>query len=274
MRAGLADQAVMHVMPSARVAVCARHRLGGPQKALAAGLVVLASASGLSGCGVISAIRKVVQTVEANRALINKFSKGLRSGEKVAFEATYVTNGEPAMTVTYAVQPPEEVALRAVPDGAGAGNLGGTTGTYDMVANSTGGYSCSPDEVPALGTGWTCTKLASAEQVVKSGVVDIYTPAHWAAFLDVVAIAAGVAGDSVTSSTKVVNGFELNCIGLRAKGIAGTSTLCTTAQGILGYVQVAGTSTSFELKTYWTTPDASLFELPAGAKIVTPQTTT
>jgi len=257
---------------SARLARLARRRPGPARRVVAGSLVVFAAAIGLNGCGVLNAIRKVVQTVEANRALINEFSKGLRAGEKVAFEATYVTTGGAPVTVTYAVQPPDEVAFREVPDGAGG--LGGLNGSYNLLANSTGGYSCSPGNGSALGTGWTCTKLGSAKQVERSGVVDIYTPAHWAAFLGVVAIAAGLAGDSVRSFTKDVNGFELDCIGLHVKGVAGTSTLCTTAQGILGYVQVAGVSTSFELKAYSSTPDASLFQLPAGAKVVAPQPAT
>jgi hypothetical protein len=37
----------------------------------------------------------------------------------------------------------------------------------------------------------------------------------------------------------------------------------------LGYVRVASNSTSFELKSYSTSPPASLFALPAGAKVTT-----
>jgi hypothetical protein len=154
-----------------------------------------------------------------------------------------------------------------------------------MLANNSGGYSCSPgspatsaatpaNSTSANGPGWSCTKLGDAKQVLSSGLVDVYTPSHWVAFLDVVAIAAGLAGDSVTSSTRVVNGFDMNCVNLRASGVKGTSTICTTSQGVLGYVKVADDSTSFEIKSYSSTPTASLFQLPAGATVTTPQVTT
>lgn len=84
------------------------------------------------------------------------------------------------------------------------------------------------------------------------------------------ALAAGFAGDKVTSSTMTVNGFSMRCVDFKAAGIAGTSTICTTAQGILGYVKVASEATSFEIKAYSTSPPASRFELPPGATITAP----
>jgi hypothetical protein len=91
------------------------------------------------------------------------------------------------------------------------------------------------------------------------------------------ALAAGLAGDTVTSSHMTVNGFSMQCVDLQAPGVPGTSTICTTPQGVLGYVKVATDSTTFKMKTYSTSPPASLFALPAGAKITTvtvPSTTT
>ena len=71
-----------------------------------------------------------------------------------------------------------------------------------------------------------------------------------------------------------VNGFSMSCVDLVAPGEPGTSTICTTSEGILGYVKVAGDSTSFEIKSYSSTPSDSLFQLPPGAKITIPPTTT
>jgi hypothetical protein len=51
--------------------------------------------------------------------------------------------------------------------------------------------------------------------------------------------------------------------------VPGTSTICTTAQGILGYVKVASDSTSFEITAFSSSPPASLFELPPGATVTT-----
>jgi hypothetical protein len=59
----------------------------------------------------------------------------------------------------------------------------------------------------------------------------------------------------------------MNCLDFRAKGVKGLSTICTTKQNILGYVKVAGEATSFEIRSYSSSPSASAFQLPAGAKI-------
>jgi hypothetical protein len=66
-----------------------------------------------------------------------------------------------------------------------------------------------------------------------------------------------------------LNGFSMNCIDLTTPGTAGTSTVCTTSQGVLGFAQVAGDSTSFAITNYSSSPPASPFELPPGAKITT-----
>ena len=71
-----------------------------------------------------------------------------------------------------------------------------------------------------------------------------------------------------------VNGFAMQCVDLVAPGVPGTSTICTTAQDILGYVKVASDSTSFEITSYSASPAPSLFELPAGARITTPPPST
>ena len=54
-----------------------------------------------------------------------------------------------------------------------------------------------------------------------------------------------------------MNGFSMSCVDFVAPGVPGTSTICTTSQGILGYVKVAGESTSFEIKSYSSTPSGS-----------------
>ena len=61
----------------------------------------------------------------------------------------------------------------------------------------------------------------------------------------------------------------MKCVDFVATGEPGTSTICTTPQGVLGYVRVATDSTTFEIKSYSTSPPASLFRLPAGAKVTT-----
>ena len=101
-----------------------------------------------------------------------------------------------------------------------------------------------------------------------------YTPSHWVTFLKDFSLAAGFAGDQVSSSSMTVNGFSMSCVDFVASGVPGKSTICTTSQGILGYVKVASESTSFEIKSYSSSPSASLFQLPPGAKVILPPTTT
>ena len=136
----------------------------------------------------------------------------------------------------------------------------------------------TPARQPAAGSSapWSCQKLDPATAATENKIFDFYTPAHWITFLKDFSLAAGLAGDKVTSSTMTVNGFPMQCVDFVAPGIPGTSTICTTAQGILGYVKVAGDATSFEIKSYSSSPAASLFEPPAGATItaVTTPTTT
>jgi hypothetical protein len=84
-----------------------------------------------------------------------------------------------------------------------------------------------------------------------------------------VSLVAGLSGDKVTTSTMSLNGFDMNCVDLVAKGVAGTSTICSTSQGILGYVSVASDSTSFQITDFSSSPSPSLFELPPSATITT-----
>jgi hypothetical protein len=137
--------------------------------------------------------------------------------------------------------------------------------------NSSGEFVCSQS---GAGTQWTCQKLGTADAATENKIFDFYTPAHWINFLKEFSLAAGLAGDQVSSSTMTVNGFPMKCVDLVAPGVTGTSTICSTAQGILGYVNVASASVSFEIQKYSTSPPSSLFALPPGATITTIPTPT
>jgi hypothetical protein len=111
--------------------------------------------------------------------------------------------------------------------------------------------------------------LGATSAAAENQIFDLYTPNHWISFLKDFSLAAGIAGDKVTSSTMTVNGFAMQCVDFVTPGVTGTSTICTTAQGILGYVKVASDATSFEITNYSASPPASLFQLPPGAKVTT-----
>lgn len=218
--------------------------------------------SAMTGCSVVRAVNNVARAVSANRAVIQAFANQLKSGKAVPFQATYVTTGNSPTTVIYAVQPPKEAAFKEI----AGNNASSGTPTVDLISNAAGEFSCSTTS--GTGTsGWQCTKLGKANANAQNQIVDFYTPSHWITFLEVLSVGAGLAGDKVTTSTMSVNGISLTCVDFNTHG-QGRSTICSTSAGILGYVKVAGQATSFEIKSYSTSPAPSDFQLPAGAKIV------
>jgi hypothetical protein len=230
----------------------------GRRAVAAVGAALLLTGLGLSGCGVVSAVNKIKNTVQGNKGIIDTFTGRLSATSGTTFEATYVTTGGSPATVVYAARPPDRLAVMFTPAGSGrAGGLGRT----DVVVNASGEYSCAL--LPGPGSHWTCRRSAAAA----SKIVGIYTPSHWVTFLQDFSLAAGFAGDKITRSVRTVNGFHLDCVDFRAAGVPGTSTICSTSQGILGYVRVATDSTSFEIKAYSPSPPASLFALPRGARV-------
>jgi hypothetical protein len=221
-------------------------------------LVVTAGLSGCAAVHVVKAANHVRHNVEGDKATINNFSATLKSGTATPFVATYVTSGHSPATISYAVRPPNDIDFSDTPSGSSGPS-------FHLVANSTGEYACEPST--NSGAGPTCEKLGTAAAASRNKLLDFYTPAHWVNFLKGLSVAAGLAGDKVGTSLKTVNGFAMNCVDFRANGVQGKSTICSTAQGILGYVKVASSPTNFAIKSYSTSPPASLFALPAGAKV-------
>jgi hypothetical protein len=225
--------------------------------------LVVAGLAG-AGCGVVKdvkAIKKVIHNVEGNKATIDAFSSNISAGAATPFEATYATSGSTPATVVYAVQPPKDLSFTDTPSGGAD-----VSANVHIVVNTAGEYLCTPS---SSGSGTTCQKLGTADAASQNEILDFYTPAHWVGFLRDFALAAGIAGDKVSSSSMTVNGFTMKCVDFRASGVPGTSTICTTAQNILGYVKVAGDSTSFSITKYSASPASSLFQLPAGATVTT-----
>ena len=203
-------------------------------------------------------VKQAVHTVEGNKATIDSFTQNLQSTKDTAFEATYTTTGSSPATVVYAVDPSSGgLAFHETQTGSNASNT-------QVIVNSSGEYTCSQS---GSGASWSCRKLGQADAAGENKLFDVYTPSHWTTFLQGVSLVAGLAGDKVTTSTMSLNGFDMHCVDLVARGVPGTSTICTTSQGILGYVQVASESTSFQITNFSSTPDPSLFQLPPGANV-------
>jgi hypothetical protein len=235
------------------------HRIGS--------LVVLLVTVGAlaTGCSVVSKVKQTVHTVEGNKATIDSFTQNLQSTANAPFEATYMTTGSAPATIVYAVDPSSGgLAFHENQTGANASNV-------QVIVNATGEYLCNQSGSTGA---WSCQKLSKADAATQNKIFDIYTPSHWVSFLKGVSLVAGLAGDKVSTSTKSLNGFDMNCVDLVASGVSGTSTICSTAQGILGYVSVASDSTSFEITQYSSSPSASLFQLPPGATVTTLTTPT
>jgi hypothetical protein len=225
----------------------------------------LVGSTGLAGCGLgqaVSAVRQVTHDVQANKATIDAFTSTITSSKPTTFAARYITTGTAPTRVVYAVRPPHELAFRETP---AAGGRDGSAGRADLIMNASGEYACS-----RAAAHWTCQKLAPAGALARNQILDLYTPAHWVAFLRDFSVAAGFAGDKVSTSRLTVRGFGLHCVDFAARGVTGTSRICTTAQGILGYVKVASDATSFEITSYSTSPAGALFRLPPGATITRP----
>jgi hypothetical protein len=215
-----------------------------------------------TGCAVVEKVRTAVHNVEGNKATIDSFTKNLQANQDARFSATYATTGSAPATVIYAVDPPNGgLAFQITQTGTNAGS-------QQIIVNQSGEYACTQSG----GAAWSCEKLGQAEAATQNQIFGLYTPAHWIAFLKGVSLVAGLAGDKVTTSTMTTNGFDMNCVDLVAHGVPGTSTICSTQQGILGYAKVASDSTSFAITKYSSSPDPSLFQLPPGATVTTPTT--
>ena len=231
----------------------------GHRRLRAFALVALAmSALCLSSCSVVRDASKVAHDVEGNKATIDSFTSKMSSGNATPFEAVYVTTGSAPATIIYGVLPPKGLAFTDTPF-ASSSTTAGEINSFRIIVNSLGEYACTP---PTASSGsWQCEKLSGDNATAENKIFDFYTPSHWVTFLRDFALAAGFAGDTVSRSSKSVNGFSMSCIDLVAPGVPGTSTICTTSQGILGYVKVAGDATSFEIKTYNSSPPNSLFQI-------------
>ena len=228
-------------------------------------LVLLVVGALAASCSAVSKIKQAVHTVEGNKATIDSFNQNLQSATNAPFEATYATTGTSPSTVVYAVDPSSGgLAFHDTQTGSTASNV-------QVIVNSSGEYLCNQSGSAGA---WSCQKLSKADAATQNKIFDLYTPAHWITFLKGVSLVAGLAGDKVTTSTKSLNGFDMQCVDLVAKGVSGTSTICSTSQGILGYVSVASDSTSFQITDYSSSPAPSLFQLPRGATVTTLTTPT
>ncbi len=135
--------------------------------------------------------------------------------------------------VTYAVQPPKDVAFSQTATGArGTGNL-------NLISN---GRRVRVQPASAS-SGWTCQKLNQVEAIAQNQLVGS-TPRRTGSRSSDLLLRRRRRrrqGDDLQHDRQRL---PMKCLDSRAKGIKGISTICTTKQNILGYVKVAGEATS------------------------------
>jgi hypothetical protein len=232
--------------------------------------VVVASALGLTGCSSILKAAKAAHNVEKaahnltdGSAAISSLTDKIKSADATAYEVTYVTTGSSPATVNYAAEPPNDFAF----------DDNTTSGKLEVLAGSAGQFECNQS---ASGATWSCLKAELSGLNTSRLMYAIYSGAYWLDFLKIYSVAAALHGVSISSSTKTVNGFNLQCAVVVSgkKPNQGTSQVCVTSQGILGYVSVSSTGTDFEIKSYSPSPSPSLFQIPKGATVTTIPTST
>lgn len=250
--------------------------------ALAAG--VLLGGLALAGCSAGHAVRKIHHPVAGNdpvagnhlvastpvtngKGTVGAFIARLQAAAATPFEAKYLSGGRVLTVIFYAVRPPDGLLFSEspiVPNGR----------RIELVKNGSGEYRCT-----RRGTGqaqWTCQQLTEAGVTAQNKSFASYTAAYWATYLQKVALAARTKATTFTAFTmppdapptigKRDRAGPMSCIGFRTAGF-GVSTVCAPAPGILGSVFLCQGSVTAPMEWYTTSPPASLFQLPPGAKV-------
>jgi len=200
--------------------------------------------------------------VPAGKGTVRAFIAKLQAHAAAPFEAKYLFGADkvPAVIV-YAIRPPD-VLFSESPMDVNAPRT-------RIVVNGSGEFRCIQ-----RGTGqaqWTCRQLSKAGAAAQNKNFAVYTAAYWATYLKKVARAATkitrftMRPDAPPTIVKRARAGGMDCIGFRA-GSSGISTICAAAPGILGSV-ILCRGPGFPMEWYSTSPPASLFQLPPGAKV-------
>jgi len=242
----------------------------GRRGAAAAAAAVLLGGLCLAGCTGVTASKKVTPpvtggtaaggtaadspvprgTVPAGRAAVDSFLAELQPGTAAPFEAQYLTTGRTSRKIVYAVRPPGELMFQDTGLLSGRGR--------EIVVNGSGEYLC----VTPGHRRWTCQRLDRASAAAQHKTFDVYTPAHWAAFLKAYVPAAGAKVTTFTTSAHVAG---MTCLDFSPPGTHGIDVVCVAAPGVLGLVTFH--ATGFMIESLDPSPPASLFGLPPGAKL-------
>lgn len=246
----------------------------GTAAALAA--AVLLGGLALTGCSAGHPVKKVSRPVAGKhlpagipvaggKGTVGAFIAKLQARPARSFEAEYLGGGKRSGLITYAFRPPDALLF-----GADTLQRGKDRRTRILV-NGSGDYRCV--QRGTRHAPWTCQQLTEASAAAQIGDFAVYTTAHWVTYLKA-ALAAGATATTFTSRVYApptfgnrARGDPMGCLSFRTAG-TGSSMICAAAPGSLGPVILCKGSTSFLLERYITSPPASLFQLPPGAKVI------
>jgi uncharacterized protein YceK len=229
-------------------------------KAVLVTVVIITSTLGLAGCSKIIKAVKATHNALHQAEAVQAFSDKVKTGDATTYEVTYVTTGHPQATIVYADAPPHDFAFDTTLADKGV----------RIIVSSRGQYACNRSQTGSSLGPWSCLKLKGSDVDTYRATYALYTGAYWIDFLKIYSTAAGLEGVSITSGSKTVNGFNLQCVDITStKKNFTPSQWCVTSQGILGYVSMSSSGAAFEIKAYSSSPPSSLFQLPGGATITT-----
>jgi len=210
--------------------------------------VVLAIAT--SALAATLATAMLAGTAGASSSGLNNLQKQLSNESKATYEATYavVNPGSSTTTMVLAQSPPNSYMK---------------TSGATLVSTGNKTYYCSSQS----GAATTC--LAESGVNPLAGLAQLFSSTDILTELKTFSgeVADHIPGVSVKTSSKTVAGQPSTCVSVKTTSSSHTETWCVTnSKGVLSY-ENSGTN-SVTLKSYTTSPPASLFKLPSGATII------
>lgn len=186
-------------------------------------------------------------------AELNKLTAAAAGESKATFKLTYSTSGSSgAQQITIEQKPPDQL-------------FKSNSGFLLTANNKT--YYCSSTG----GAATTCIVYGSASQSPVSALIGIYSSGTYITTMKTwqTVLAAHLPGIHISFTSASFAGQPSQCVNWDYSGQS--VKYCITDSGVLAYVgssgKSAGSSSTFELKSYSTSVSSSDFSLPHGAKI-------
>lgn len=219
------------------------------------GLLTGCSSSHKPGSGAgTSSSTSTSSTTGGAAGSLGAITSKLQGSADTPFAATYTIMGSKGATsLELAVSPPGKFVFVTT----------SANGSKDELI-SAGRLS---DSCVQAGGSWTCTALPQSQFASVERALQIYKSSYWTRILAGLQSAAKTGGIKVTASTKSLAGQNVQCVTYSGAAAGSGGEICVTRDGVLAYVRSAASGTTFELSSYSTSPQPSLFGLPPGATV-------